>query len=214
MWVGWQLKGQNNRNKPCGLSLCDLPEKNWVQLASQILSRWHPRGSREWWGSPHTGSTFQAFPQVGEENSVAEGLSVFSVLDKPWGNIACNERGRRYYSHLSSNAAAARGCVEPHPHAGSPRCRGQPQCTACEIPDCRLRGPTRHKLHTPLLLTLCMSSFSLCFLLRKQEYSFWFWGVSSPQIWRTRFSPTCGALSAWQTNLYLLALTFKQQSLP
>lgn len=58
----------------------EKPGKYWVQLASQTPSRWHPRGSREWWGSPHTDSTFQAHLQVESGNSVAKGPSVMFSL--------------------------------------------------------------------------------------------------------------------------------------
>lgn len=177
LWEGaGSQRDKTTVSRPFRLSLCDLPEKYWVQLASQTPSRWLPHGSREWWGSPHTDSTFQGLPQVEEENSVAKAPSVLFALDKPRGNSVCNKRGCGYCSHLSSNAAAARGSVKPHPHARFPRRLGQPHRTARGTPDSQLQGPTEHEFRTPLVLTRCVFFSSLCFPLQKQEYSLWCWG--------------------------------------
>lgn len=123
-------------------SLCDLPAINWVELASQTLSRWLSRGSQEWWGSPRTDSTLQVHITVGEENPVAKAPSVMMCLGKPGRNTVFNKHSLRYCSYMSSNAPAANACVNSCPHVLSPGLLAQLHCIACEIHDHCLQNPT------------------------------------------------------------------------
>ena len=207
-----QPKGQITISRPSRLSLCDSPGKYWVQLASQILSRWHPRSSREWWGSPHTDRIFQGLPQVGVENSAAKAPSVLFALDKPCGNIAHNKGGKNkklVIVHICLQKwllMAAPSLIPTHASHASWGSRaallGKALPTGCRTP--------QSTSYTRLLCShsACFSSH-LASSCRSRNTHSGSGGVSSLQIWRIRFSPTCDALSACQTNLYLLALTFK-----
>lgn len=136
------------------------PAINWVELASQTLSRWPSRGSQEWWGSPRTDSTFQVHIPVGEENSVAKAPSMMMCLGKPGRNTVLKKHSWRYCS--SSNAPAANGCINPCPHVLFPGLLGQLHCIACEIHGHCLQNPTELKIWTPILLKILLKC-SACF---------------------------------------------------